>query len=76
MNKKAEKLLERRNIVARQILGDKKFYENRIAKEKKEEEKEINDFNRGLNSGMEIGLNVAAYNCKRLLELMLLGEVM
>jgi len=74
VNKRAEELLGN-NLIARQILRDKKLYENQIAKQKKQQKEEEDVYRCGLSGGVQIGFNIAAYNCKRLLESILLREV-
>ncbi|WP_077369680.1 hypothetical protein [Anaerosalibacter sp. Marseille-P3206] len=74
MNKKAEELLSK-NQVAKRILSNKSFYEKQIVKYKKLEKKDKDDFVKGLDSGVQIGFKSAAYNCKILLDSMLVGEV-
>lgn len=71
MNKKAEELLKENSYIAKIMIKDKKRYENQIAREKKLEKKEKDDFGKGLKGGVQIGLQIAASNCKRTLELML-----
>lgn len=74
MNKKVEGYLKEMSGTARTLLKDKKFYEKQIAKEKKAYMDEKNSMLRGVASGVEIGLKIAAMNNKKILELMLFED--
>ncbi len=69
MNKKIEGYLWPKSIVARKLIDDKEFYEEKI-KDFSSKEK-VNDFARGVDAGVVVGFKFAARDIKTTLQLLL-----
>lgn len=74
MNKKAEDYLFKKGLIAKNLLVDKKYHEEQIAKELKLKREATDLFTRGLHAGLVIGHKMSARNCKIILKQILKEE--